>query len=320
MTNKSNRQLAKDIINREITALNRTVKLIDKNFDAACDSIVRSKGKIITLGLGKSSFVAMKMAATLSSTGTPALFLHPADALHGDIGVIKKNDLVIIYSNSGETDEIIKLLPLLKVLKCNIISITGNLNSTLAKYSKFSLNASVLREACPNNLAPTSSIVCALALSDAIALIVSSKNKFSIRDFAKTHPEGTLGKRLLVTVENIMIKRNIPLLDMDNKFEELLNKTTKSNIGLAVIVNVKKGITGVVSDGDIKRIMRKYKLPGEVKIRDIMTKKPVTITKDVLAAEALSIMEEKNIDALPVVEKSKILGIVTLKNIIKSIQ
>ena len=132
----------------------------------------------------------MKMAATLSSTGTPALFLHPADALHGDIGVIKKNDLVIIYSNSGETDEIIKLLPLLKVLKCNIISITGNLNSTLAKYSKFSLNASVLREACPNNLAPTSSIVCALALSDAIALIVSSKNKFSIRDFAKTHPEG----------------------------------------------------------------------------------------------------------------------------------
>ncbi len=320
MTNKSNRQLAKDIINREITALNRTVKLIDKNFDAACDSIVRSKGKIITLGLGKSSFVAMKMAATLSSTGTPALFLHPADALHGDIGVIKKNDLVIIYSNSGETDEIIKLLPLLKVLKCNIISITGNLNSTLAKYSKFSLNASVLREACPNNLAPTSSIVCALALSDAIALIVSSKNKFSIRDFAKTHPEGTLGKRLLVTVENIMIKRNIPLLDMDNKFEELLNKTTKSNIGLAVIVNVKKSITGVVSDGDIKRIMRKYKLPGEVKIRDIMTKKPVTITKDVLAAEALSIMEEKNIDALPVVEKSKILGIVTLKNIIKSIQ
>ena len=182
------------------------------------------------------------------------------------------------------------------------------------------MNASVLREACPNNLAPTSSIVCALALSDAIALIVSSKNKFSIRDFAKTHPEGTLGKRLLVTVENIMIKRNIPLLDMDNKFEELLNKTTKSNIGLAVIVNVKKGITGVVSDGDIKRIMRKYKLPGEVKIRDIMTKKPVTITKDVLAAEALSIMEEKNIDALPVVEKSKILGIVTLKNIIKSIQ
>jgi arabinose-5-phosphate isomerase len=315
----SNKQFARQILNKEISALRRTAKLINNDFDEACQILSNINGKVVTLGMGKSSFVAMKMAATLSSTGTSALFLHPADALHGDIGVIKKYDAVIIYSNSGETEEIIKLLPLLKILKCSLISITGNIKSTLAKHSKALLDASVEKEACPNNLAPTSSIVCALAISDALALTVAEKNNFSVQDFAKTHPEGALGKRLLITVSDIMTKKNIPLLKVTDKFINLIKKTTKSNLGLAVVVDNKNNIQGVISDGDIKRIMQKNTKFTDLILKDIMTTDPLLITPDSLAAEALNIMEENNIDAIPVIEKRKILGIVTLKEIIKSI-
>ncbi len=311
--------MLEQILNKEISALRRTAKLINNDFDEACQILSNINGKVITLGMGKSSFVAMKMAATLSSTGTSALFLHPADALHGDIGVIKKYDAVIIYSNSGETEEIIKLLPLLKILKCSLISITGNIKSTLAKHSKVLLDASVEKEACPNNLAPTSSIVCALAISDALALTVAEKNNFSVQDFAKTHPEGALGKRLLITVSDIMTKKNIPLLKVTDKFINLIKKTTKSNLGLAVVVDNKNNIQGVISDGDIKRIMQKNTKFNDLILKDIMTTDPLLITPDSLAAEALNIMEENNIDALPVIEKRKILGIVTLKEVIKSI-
>ncbi len=315
----SNKQFARQILNKEISALRRTAKLINNDFDEACQILSNINGKIITLGMGKSSFVAMKMAATLSSTGTSALFLHPADALHGDIGVIKKYDAVIIYSNSGETEEIIKLLPLLKILKCTLISITGNIKSTLAKHSKVLLDASVEKEACPNNLAPTSSIVCALAISDALALTVAKMNNFSVQDFAKTHPEGALGKRLLITVSSIMTKKSIPLLKVTDKFINLIKKTTKSNLGLAVVVDNKSNIQGVISDGDIKRIMQKNTKFNDLILKDIMTTDPLLIAPDSLAAEALNIMEENNIDALPVIEKRKILGIVTLKDVIKSI-
>ena len=319
MNKKSNKQLAKEILNREIAALRRTTKLLDNKFERACNAIISNKGKVITLGIGKSSFIAMKMAATLSSTGTAALFLHPVDALHGDVGVIKKNDVVIIYSNSGETQEVIKLLPILKLLKCYIISITGNLSSSLAQYSNISLDASVTREACPHNLAPTSSIICALALSDALALAVSVQNNFSIKDFAKTHPGGALGKRLMVTVSNIMIKKNIPLVTVSSKFSQLLDKTTKSNLGLAIIINDKEKLVGVISDGDIKRIMNKNKDSESIQIKKVMTKTPVTVSSTMLAAEALSLLAEKNINALPVMDKDKVVGILTLKDIIKSI-
>ena len=319
MNKKSNKQLAKEIINREISALKRTAKLLDNKFDKACAAIISNKGKVITLGVGKSSFIAMKMAATLSSTGTAALFLHPVDALHGDVGVINKYDAVIIYSNSGETQEVIKLLPLLRVLKCSIISITGNLSSSLALYSDISLDASVTREACPHNLAPTSSIICALAISDAMALAISSHNNFSIKDFAKTHPGGALGKRLMVTVSSIMIKKNIPLINGSSEFSQLLDKTTKSNLGLAPIIDDRKKLIGVISDGDIKRIMKENKDFESIQIKKVMTKKPVIVRPTMLAAEALSIIEDNSINALPVVDKNKVIGILTLKDIIKSI-
>ena len=319
MNKKSNKQLAKEIINREIAALKRTTKLLDNKFDKACEAIISNKGKVITLGVGKSSFIAMKMAATLSSTGTAALFLHPLDALHGDVGVIKKNDVVIIYSNSGETQEVIKLLPLLKLLKCCIISITGNLSSSLARYSEISLDASVTREACPHNLAPTSSIICALAISDALALAISSQNNFTIKDFAKTHPGGAIGKRLMVTVSSIMIKKNIPLVTGNSKFSKLLEKTTKSNLGLAIITDSQKKLIGVISDGDIKRIMKENKDFESIQIKTVMTKTPVIVSPTMLAAEALSILEDNNITVLPVIDKNKVTGILTLKDIIKSI-
>ena len=319
MSKKSNKELAKDILNSEIAALKRTSKLLDSKFERACEAILSNKGKVITLGVGKSSFIAMKMAATLSSTGTAALFLHPLDALHGDVGVIKKNDIVIIYSNSGETQEVIKLLPLLKLLKCCIISITGKLTSSLARYSTIALNASVIREACPHNLAPTSSIICALAISDALALVVSSQKNFTIKDFAKTHPEGALGKRLMATVSNIMIKKNIPLVNASSKFSLLLEKTTRSNLGLAIITDDKKKLIGVISDGDIKRIMKENKNIESIETKKVMTKKPITVNPSILAVEALSVLEDNNIHALPVIDQNKVVGILTLKDIIKSI-
>ena len=319
MKKKSNIFLAKEIIKKEIVALNRTLSRIDSNFDKACKVLNNVTGKVITIGLGKSGYIAMKMSGTLSSTGTPSVFIHAADALHGDIGAIKQNDVVIIYSNSGETNEIVKLLPLLKILKCPVISISGNCLSSLAKYSDISLDASVTREACPNNLAPSSSIVCALALSDALALTVSAQKNFSMKDFAKTHPEGTLGKRLLKTVKDIMSTKDLPLVKDTSSFDDLIKRTTKCNLGIAVILNNNKNIVGVISDGDIKRITKLNKNFKDIILKNVMSKKPLKVNSDILAAEALSILENNNINALPVVEKMKVKGIVTLQMIIKSL-
>ena len=319
MKKKSNISLAKEIIKKEIVALNRTLKKIDHSFEEACDVLINITGKVITIGLGKSGYIAMKMSGTLSSTGTPSVFIHATEALHGDVGAINKNDAVIIYSNSGETNEIIKLLPLLKILKCPIISVTGNLTSTLAKYSDLSLDASVTREACPNNLAPSSSVVCALALSDALALSISAKKNFSMKDFAKTHPEGTLGKRLLKTVKDIMSTKNIPTIKDTSSFDDLLKMTTKSNLGIAIILNNQNNIVGVISDGDIKRIMKSNKNIKNIVLKKVMTKSFLKVSSDILAAEALSVLQTNNISALPVVEKFKVKGIVTLQMIIKSL-
>jgi arabinose-5-phosphate isomerase len=320
MKNKSNISLASEIIKSEITALSRTLKKIDSSFDKACQIINNNLGKIITIGLGKSGYIAMKTAATLSSTGTPSIFIHATEALHGDMGVINTKDVIIMYSNSGETEEIIKLLPLLKIIKCKIIAITGNDKSQLAKYSDVVLDASVTKEACPNNLAPTSSIICALAISDALALTVSSHKKFTMKDFAKTHPEGSLGKKLLKDVKDIMTKKNIPILNVTSNFSQLINLTTKYNLGIALIIDKTKKLVGVITDGDIKRIMNTHKNNKEILIKEVMTRKPLRISSDVLAVEALSVLEKNNISALPVVDKSTIKGIVTMQDIIKSIK
>ena len=319
MKNKSNISLATEIIKTEITALTRTLKRIDSSFDRACELIKKNSGKVVTIGLGKSGYIAMKMAATLSSTGTPSIFIHATEALHGDMGVINSNDIIIFYSNSGDTEEIVKLVPLLKVLKCKIISITGNKKSQLAKYSDLVLDASVTKEACPNNLAPTSSVMCALAISDALALTVSSEKNFTMKDFAKTHPEGSLGKRLLKNVQDIMIKKNIPKMNIDISFSELINMTTKYNLGIALIINKEKKLVGVITDGDIKRIMNAHKNIDEILVKNVMTRKPLHVSSDILAAEALSVLEKNNISVLPVIDKSAIKGIITMQDLIKSI-
>jgi arabinose-5-phosphate isomerase len=319
MRNKSNISLAAEIIKSEIMALTRTMKRIDASFDRACELIEKNSGKVVTVGLGKSGYIAMKMAATLSSTGTPSIFIHPTEALHGDMGVINSNDVIIFYSNSGDTEEIVKLVPLLKVLKCKIISITGNKKSQLAKYSDSILDASVTKEACPNNLAPTSSVMCALAISDALALTVSSKKNFTMKDFAKTHPEGSLGKRLLKNVQDIMIKKNIPMLNIDASFSKLINMTTKYNLGIALIINKQKKLVGVITDGDIKRIMNTHKNTEDILIKKVMTRRPLQVSSDILAAEALSVLEKNNISVLPVIDKSVIKGVITIQDLIKSI-
>jgi arabinose-5-phosphate isomerase len=194
------------------------------------------------------------------------------------------------------------------------------MSSKLAKSSDLALDASVTREACPNNLAPSSSIICALAISDALALTVAAKKRFTTQDFAKTHPAGTLGRRLLINVSDIMIRKNIPVLTMNSTFSQLLKVTAKRNLGIALVVNNRNKLSGVITDGDIKRIMTKYKNYNEILIGMLMTKNPYTISGDVLAAEALSRLEENNISILPVVDKSKIVGIITMQDIIKSLK
>jgi arabinose-5-phosphate isomerase len=235
------------------------------------------------------------------------------------MGVINSNDTIIFYSNSGNTEEIVKLVPLLKVLKCKIISITGNKKSQLAKYSDSIIDASVTKEACPNNLAPTSSVICALAISDALALTVSSKKNFTMKDFAKTHPEGSLGKRLLKNVQDVMVKKNIPILNVDTSFSKLIKMTTKYNLGIALIISREKKLVGVITDGDIKRIMNAYNNTEEILIKNVMTRKPLQVSSDILAAEALSVLEKNNISALPVIDKSVIKGVITMQDLIKSI-
>ena len=311
---------AKKIIQSEIKSLQRLVKKIDGTFSRACELVLNSSGKIVTIGLGKSGHIAKKMSATLSSTGTPSIFIHASEALHGDMGAINKNDIIIFYSNSGETKEILQLLPLVKIIKSKIISITGNLKSTLAKKSTVALDASVTREACPLNLAPSSSSMCALAISDAIALTVSSNKGFTSKDFAKTHPEGSLGKRLLKKIENIMIKGKLPIVHENSSFNALIKKTNVYNLGLVLICNDKNKLLGVITDGDIKRIIQNNKDIESIQIKNVMTKKPILISKDILAAEALSIFEDNQINALPVVNKNILEGLVTIQMLIKSLE
>lgn len=310
---------AKTIIHNEIKSLQRLLNNINTNFIIACDLILASSGKVVTIGLGKSGHIAKKMSSTLSSTGTRSVFIHATEALHGDMGAINKNDVIIFYSNSGETKEILQLLPLVKIIKCKMICVTGNLKSTLAKKSTVALDASVTREACPLNLAPTSSSICALALSDALALTISSCKGFTSKDFAKTHPEGALGKRLLKKISDIMITKNLPIVDQESDFSSLIAKTNKFNLGLVLISNGKNKLMGVISDGDIKRIIQKHEDINAVKIKKVMTKKPIIITKDILTAEALSIFEDNQISALPVINKNMIEGLVTIQMLLKSL-
>jgi len=310
--------IAKKVIKSEGKSLIRIADKINKEFIKACDSILFCKGKVVTIGLGKSGHIAAKAAATLSSTGTPSIFMHAADALHGDMGAITKNDIVIFYSNSGETKELMFMLPLLKLLKITIITITGSKLSTLSKSSDIVIDSGVNVEACPLNLTPTSSVITAIGISDALAITLLECRGFTSKDFAKSHPQGEIGKRLLKKSVDIMFKTKMPVIDEMSKLTKAVNVISKYNYGVVIALNKNKKISGIFTDGDLRRTLKKFGDVRSLILKNVMSKNPITVTTDILAAEALNIMEEREITCLIVKNKNKTLsGLLTLNQILK---
>jgi len=276
---------------------------------------LNSKGKLIISGMGKSGIIGKKIAATMASTGTPSFFLHPGEAYHGDLGMIEKEDIVLLISNSGETDEVLKLIPFLKNQKNIIVAMSGKVDSTLAKNATYHLNVSVEKEACPLQLAPTSSTTATLVMGDALAIVLMELRGFKETDFAQFHPGGSLGRRLLTRVEDVMKKEELPLVEMDTPMKALVQKISSARLGLVVVMNG-DSIEGIVTDGDIRRAMESSQDNFfELRASDIMTKNPITIKRQAKLREAQKVMTELKVNSLLVVEENQLMGIVQIYDI-----
>lgn len=316
---------AKRTIRIEAEAVAALDKVINDDFSTACQLLLACKGRIIVTGMGKSGHIARKIAATLASTGSPAFFVHPGEASHGDMGMITHADVVIALSNSGNTAEIVTLLPLIKRLGITLISLTGSAKSTLAQAANVNLDVSVKSEACPLDLAPTSSTTAALVMGDALAIALLEARGFTAEDFAFSHPGGALGRKLLLKVENIMhVGARIPRVAINTRLSEALLEITAKGLGMTTVMDEQQQLVGVFTDGDLRRALENNVDIHKVTIGTLIGKKCTTIAGHILAAQALAIMEEKSITALVVVdepnnnEKSKVLGIVHLHDILKA--
>ncbi len=296
-------QSAQRTIRLEAAAVSDLLGRIDADFVRACEMILTCKGRVVVVGMGKSGHIGNKIAATLASTGTPAFFVHPAEASHGDMGMITKDDVVLALSNSGSTAEIVTLLPLIKRLGIQMISMTGNPESPLAKAAEVNLDARVAQEACPLNLAPTSSTTASLVLGDALAIALLEARGFTAEDFAFSHPGGALGRRLLLKVENVMHEGpRLPLVQRGTSLREALLEMTRKGLGMTVIVEADGTLAGIFTDGDLRRTLDKGIDVRDASIDQVMTLHGKTARAEMLAAEALKIMEDHKINALVVVD------------------
>jgi arabinose-5-phosphate isomerase len=281
------------------------VDTIDDAFAAACRAILACKGRVVVSGMGKSGHVARKIAATLASTGTPAFFVHPAEASHGDLGMITREDVFVALSNSGQTEELTAIVPLVKRQGARLIALTGNPSSPLARHADIHLYAGARREACPLNLAPTASTTAALALGDALAVALLDARGFGSADFARSHPGGTLGRQLLTLVSDVMrTGPDVPTVPLDSDFAAALLEISRKRMGMVAIVDDRHQVQGIFTDGDLRRVLgRAASLdPSRLKVKDVMTASPVTIAPDALAVEAVRIMEERKIGQILVVD------------------
>ncbi len=312
--------MAKKVLINESKAIAKLAGRIDGSFEKIVNLLAKNGGRIIVTGMGKPGFIAQKVSATMSSTGTPSLYLHPAEALHGDLGRVTREDVIIAFSNSGETEEVVKLIPIIKKIGAKLIAVTGNKRSTLAVNSDFVVDSSVDKEACPMGLAPTTSTTAMLALGDALAIALLEKKKFKPRDFALFHPGGTLGKRLILKVEDIMRpKSKTPIVKRNARIKEVLLKITKMRAGSASVVDEKNKLVGIFTDGDLRRHFDEGRDILKRKVCDVMTKAPTTITGDKLAAEAFEILRDKKIDEIPVVDKKgHPVGMLDVQDILKA--
>ena len=309
-------EIAKQTISIESTAIANLINFLNSDFENAVNFILQSKGRVIVTGIGKSANIASKIVATLNSTGTPAIFMHAADAIHGDLGIVQKDDVVICISKSGNTPEIKVLIPLIKDSNNKIIAITGNTDSYLAKQADFVLNSYVEHEACPNNLAPTTSTTAQLVIGDALAISLLEMKDFTSEDFAKYHPGGTLGKRLYLRVSDLVSKNEVPKVTANDSISNVIVEISEKRLGATAVLNGST-ILGVITDGDIRRMLKNNMNITAITAKDIMSKNPKTVDINAMAIEALDIMENNNITQLLVVDGNKYKGVVHLHDLLK---
>jgi arabinose-5-phosphate isomerase len=315
--NSSIRQTALHTIALEAQSVTGLSAFIDDLFIQAVENIHRSKGRLVLSGIGKSAIVAQKIVSTLNSTGTPSLFMHAADAIHGDLGMIQQDDIVLIISKSGESPEIRVLVPLIKNFGNTLIAMVGNTNSFLAQKSDFVLNTSVSQEACPNNLAPTSSTTAQMVMGDVLAVCLMHLNGFSGEDFAKFHPGGNIGKRLYLRVADLYTANGSPAVLPDALLKEVIVEITEKRLGVTAVVDASGKLTGIITDGDLRRMLEKTEDIRSVTAKDILSPSPKTIAPSLLAVEALDLLRNNDISQLIVAENGKYLGILHIHDLVR---
>ncbi len=311
---------AEEVLNIEAKAISEITKSLGKEFLLAVDILYKCRGRVVTSGMGKAGIIAQKFSATLSSTGTPSIWLHPAEALHGDLGRVSEDDTVVILSYSGETEEIRNLIPFLKRIGTKIVALTGNLKSTLVEFSDVALNVGIEKEACPLGLAPTTSTTVMLVLCDALSVVLQKLKGFRREDFALFHPRGSLGKRLFLRVSDIMRRGKAnPAVPVDMKVSRVLVKITQARAGAATVVDKKGRLAGIFTDGDLRRHLKNDSDLINKAVGQVMTKNPVTVSCDMLASEAMLILQKRRIDEVPVVgENSKPVGMLDIQDLLKA--
>ena len=307
---------ARKTIETELYSLGKLTDCLDDNFSQAVEAILQSKGRVVITGIGKSAIIAQKIVATMNSTGTPAIFMHAADAIHGELGMIQSSDVVVCISKSGNTPEIKVLVPLLKRDQNPLIAITANKESFLATQSDYVLYAYTEREACPNNLAPTTSTTSQLVIGDALAVALMQVKAFGSADFAKYHPGGALGKRLYLTIGEAIAKNQVPVVAPETDIKQVIVEISQKMLGVTAVLDGER-IVGVITDGDIRRMLSRYDDIKGLRARDIMSLHPKTIEADVLAVDALDFMQNHKITQLLVTQNQRYIGVIHLHNLIQ---
>jgi arabinose-5-phosphate isomerase len=317
MTTQSIQAAALRTVELEAESISHLREFINEQFVKAVELIAATKGRVVVSGIGKSAIVAQKIVATLNSTGTPSIFMHAADAIHGDLGIIQEEDIVIILSKSGESAEVKVLIPLLKNFGNKLIAMAGNENSILAKQADIFLNTTVTQEACPNNLAPTSSTTAQMVMGDALAVALMEVRGFNSDDFAKFHPGGSLGKKLYLRVQDLSVNNLQPMVGPDAQLKEVIMEMTSKRLGATAVVDGQQNLLGIITDGDLRRMLEKNPDLKGVSARSIMSRKPKTIAADALAAEALNILRANDISQLVVTNGGRYLGFIHLHDLVR---
>ena len=314
---KNIKKIARDVLLNESSAIHNITNFIDDNFEACVREIYSAKGRVVVTGVGKSAIIANKIVATLNSTGTPSIFMHAADAIHGDLGMVQSEDIVICISKSGNTPEIKVLVPLLKRRGSKLVALVSNTNSYLAEQADFILNATIAEEACPHNLAPTTSTTVHVALGDALAVCLLELRGFTSRDFAEYHPGGSLGKQLYLKVSDIYTHNELPIVGPGTSLKDVIIEISSKRLGCTAVIDDKSNLLGIITDGDLRRMLQKNANLNGIIATDIMTRTPKKIEKDEFAVAALHMMQENNITQLVVMNGSQIAGFIHLHDLLK---